>query len=161
MLAATVLVLCGVPLLAGCSTWPRWFSETVSPAAPTVAAGMNAAGQVVDSSKVKAGAGQAVAGIDGRVGEVTGQPAPSSAFVKLHIGMTLQQVVETLGPPSDQGVSTTVKAWLPWASSSDQYRYEVVYKSQGRLVFEGPEGGRWSGSRLVWIIHCATERGYR
>ncbi len=122
---------------------------------------MNAAGQVVDSAKVEAGRGVKTVGLEGRMGEVTGQPVPGGQLTKLQIGMTVKQVIEAIGAPSDQGPSATYKAWLPWVAGRDQYRYEMVYKAQGRLIFEGGDSRDGAGSRLVWVIHCAGERGYR
>jgi hypothetical protein len=123
--------------------------------------GMNAQGQVVDSSKVEAGYGRKVKGINDWEGEITGKPAAKSRFTKLQIGMPMQQVVNLIGQPSDQGAYMTGKAWIPFYFGSDRHRFEMVYKNQGRLIFAGGSIGNFTGGNLVWIIHNATERGQR
>ena len=123
--------------------------------------GMNANGQVVDSSKVEAGYGRKVKGINNWEGEITGKPGAKSRFTKLQIGMPMQQVVNLIGQPSDQGAYVTGKAWIPFYFGSDRHRYEMVYKSQGRLIFAGGSLGTFTGGNLIWIIHNAAEAGHR
>lgn len=124
--------------------------------------GMNEAGQVVDSTKVEAGHGQKVTGLDGTVGEITGKPAAGSKFIRLQIGMTVQQVTDLIGQPTDRGAVATRMAWIPAYFARDRYRYEMVYKGQGRLVFAGGASGNDpTTGRLMWIIHNAGEGGYR
>ena len=38
---------------------------------------------------------------------------------------------------------------------------ELAYKGQGRLIFAGGNLGNISGGNLVWIIHNASDTGYR
>ena len=123
--------------------------------------GMNANGQVVDSSKVEAGYGRKVKGINNWEGEITGKPGAKSRFTKLQIGMPMQQVVNLIGQPSDQGAYVTGKAWIPFYFGADRHRYEMVYKSQGRLIFAGGSLGNFTGGNLIWIIHNAAEAGHR
>jgi hypothetical protein len=123
--------------------------------------GMNADGVVVDASKVEAGYGRKVKGLGDWEGEITGTPAPGSAFAKLQIGMPLKQVTDIAGQPTDQGAFVTGKAFIPFYYGSDRFRYELVYKGQGRLIFAGGYMGDLSGAHLIWIIASATEGGYR
>lgn len=129
--------------------------------------GMNERGEVVDSKKAEAGYGAKVKGIDDWEGEITGKPAPGSKFSQLKIGMPMQQVVNLVGQPSDQGAYLTGKAFIPFYFGSDRHRYEMVYKGQGRLIFASQAGGgyRWGGNELggnlIWIIHSANEQGSR
>jgi outer membrane protein assembly factor BamE (lipoprotein component of BamABCDE complex) len=136
-------------------------STTAAPAAPKVGPGMNDKGEVVDSSKVEAGYGQKVKGINDWEGEITGKPAASSKFTQLKIGMSMRQVVDLVGQPTDQGAYITGKAWIPFYFGSDRHRYEMVYKGQGRLIFAGGSLGDFTGGNLIWIIHNASESGYR
>lgn len=147
----------------GCGQMPRGSSETSSaPAAqPRATSGMNERGEVVDSSKVSAGSGQRVKGINNWEGEITGKPAPNSKFTRLQIGMGMKQVVDLIGQPTDQGAYVTGKAWIPFYFGSDRHRYEFVYKNQGRLIFAGGSLGNYSGGNLIWIIHNQGEPGYR
>lgn len=119
---------------------------------------MNANGEVVDSKLVESGYGQKVKGKDDWEGEITGKPAPGSKFTRLKIGMSATEVRSMLGEPSDQGVHPTGKAWIPFYFGSDKYRYETVYKGQGRLLFASSAGMGWDPNmHLIWIIHSAHE----
>jgi len=103
---------------------------------------------------------QTVKGINGWEGEISGTPAPGSKFKKLKIGMSMQQVTDLIGQPTDMGAYVTGKAWIPFYHGSDRHRYEMVYKGQGRLIFAGGGMGDRSGY-LTSIIHNAQEGGYR
>ena len=126
-----------------------------------VKAGMDAQGNVVDSSKVEAGSGRTVKGLNGYEGEITGNPARNSRFSRLQIGMSARQVTDLAGPPTDQGAYVTGKAFIPFYFGSDRHRFEMTYKGQGRLVFAGGGMGDYSGGNLIWIIHNPNESGYR
>ena len=134
-----------------------------APAAPArgAKAGMDAKGNVVDSSKVEAGSGRTVKGLNGYEGEITGVPARNSKFSRLQIGMSAKQVTDLAGQPTDQGAYVTGKAFIPFYFGSDRHRYEMTYKGQGRLVFAGGGMGDYSGGNLIWIIHNPNESGYR
>ena len=159
------LVLATTWLLSACGNLPGRKSDSAQPAAaastgPKVAPGMNERGEVVDSKKVEQGHGQKVKGIGDWQGEITGKPAPGSKFTALKIGMGAKQVTDIAGTPTDQGAYITGKAWIPFYFGADRHRFEMTYKGQGRLIFAGA-GGFDSGSNLIWIIHNATESGYR
>lgn len=136
--------------------------KTIEPP-PTgkIGPGMNARGEVVDSSKVEAGYGLKVKGIRDWDGEITGRPTPGSKFTRLQIGMPMKQVTDLIGPPSDQGAYVTGKAFIPFFFGADKHRQELVYKNQGRLIFAGGSLGDFSSAHLVWIIHNANEPAYR
>jgi hypothetical protein len=123
--------------------------------------GIDAKGNVTDSSKVEAGSGRTVKGLNDYEGEVTGNPAPGSKFTKLQIGMPLRQVTDLAGPPTDQGAYMTGKAWIPFYFGADRHRFEMTYKGQGRLIFAGGGMGDFSSGYLIWIIHNPNEAGYR
>ena len=152
----------------GASTAASSSSET-APAAPTapsqpkIGPGMNANGDVVDSSKVQGGFGQKVKGRGNWDGEITGRPVPSSAFNRLEIGMTMREAVDLIGPPTSQGAYITGKNFIPFYYGGDRHRVELAYKGRGRLVFAGgsPYGGYASGGNLIWIIHNGNDTGYR
>ena len=139
-------------------------APAAAPAAPArggARAGMDAQGNVVDSSKVEAGSGRTVKGLNGYEGEITGNPARNSRFSRLQIGMSARQVTDLAGPPTDQGAYVTGKAFIPFYFGSDRHRYEMTYKGQGRLVFAGGGMGDYSSGNLIWIIHNPNESGYR
>jgi hypothetical protein len=153
--------------LNGCGSMGGGTRSDAAPA-PAAAAettkvgpGMDSSGQVIDASKVEAGYGQKVKGINDFEGEITGIPAPNSKFTQLQIGMGMKQVTDMIGPPTDQGAYITGKAFIPFYYGSDRHRFELVYKGEGRLIFAGGSLGNFSGGNLIWIIHSASESGYR
>ncbi|MEZ2299095.1 hypothetical protein [Variovorax sp. RCC_210] len=168
LLAATAVVALAT---VGCAS--RGGSGGSQPAAaPTAAApatsarggakaGMDAQGNVVDSSKIEAGSGRTVKGLNGYEGEITGNPARNSKFTKLQIGMSARQVTDLAGQPTDQGAYVTGKAFIPFYFGSDRHRFEMTYKGQGRLIFAGGGMGDYSAGNLIWIIHNPNESGYR
>src|SRR5512137_1604821 len=133
-------------LLTGCQTAQK--SGSTTNATPSVKA---------ESPKDT----QTVKGIGGWEGEITGNPAPGSKFKKLQIGMSMKQVTDLIGQPTDQGSYVTGKAWIPFYFGSDRYRHEMVYKGQGRLIFAGGSVGDYTSGHLISIIHNAQESGYR
>ena len=121
---------------------------------------MNAKGEVVDSSKVEGGNGTKVT-VGEYEGEITGKAAPGSKFNKLKIGMSMKQVFDLIGQPSDQGAYVTGKAFIPFYFGGDRHRFETVYKGTGRLIFAGGGFGDWGSGHLIWIIHNHNEPAYR
>jgi hypothetical protein len=131
-------------------------------AAPKIGPGMDASGNVIDSKKVEAGFGQKVKGLEDWEGEITGRPAAGSKFSQLKIGMSAAQVSGILGQPNDQGAHPTGKAFIPFYFGSDKYRYEAVYKGQGRLLFASGASFGWdANTHLIWIIHNPREGATR
>ncbi len=160
-LAALFVAGCGsMPIGSGSSSAPSP-APAAAPAGPKVGPGMNAAGEVVDSSKVEAGYGQKVKGRGDWEGEITGKPKPGAPFTKLQIGMSMKEVTDLVGQPTDSGAYMTGKAWIPFYFGSDRHRFEMVYKGQGRLIFAGGSLGNFTGGNLIWIIHNSSEGGYR
>lgn len=167
--AAVALVGCGsIPGMGSGSgdgkTAAAPAAAPAAPAAPKSMAGMNDRGEVVDPKKVESGSGTKVKGLGDWEGEITGKPAPGSKFSQLKIGMSVQQVINLIGQPSDQGSYVTGKAFIPFYFGSDRSRYEAVYKGQGRLIFATSAGWGWGSSgdaNLIWIIHSANETGTR
>lgn len=167
LLAATVVVaLAGAGCAsrggsAGSQTAAAPAAAPTAPARGGAKAGMDAQGNVVDSSKVEAGSGRTVKGLNGYEGEITGNPARNSKFTRLQIGMSAKQVTDLAGQPTDQGAYVTGKAFIPFYFGSDRHRFEMTYKGQGRLIFAGGGMGDYSGGNLIWIIHNPNESGYR
>lgn len=155
MKATYFSLLLAMAAIAGCA------QTGGSAPANRVPPGMDSAGNVIDASKVEAGHGQQVKGINDFNGEITGHPAPNSRFAQLQIGMGLRQAIDIVGPPTDQGAYVTGKAFIPFYFGSDRARLELVYQGQGRLIFAGGMLGDYSGGNLIWVINCPTEPGYR
>lgn len=143
-------VIVAIFLLTGCQTAQK-SGDTASPAPAAKA----------ETPKETQKDTQTVKGINNWEGEITGKPAPGSRFTKLQIGMSMKQVTDLIGQPTDQGAYVTGKAWIPFYYGSDRYRHEMVYKGQGRLIFAGGSVGDYSSGHLISIIHNAQEGGYR
>jgi hypothetical protein len=156
VLAGAIATLAVVSLAAPADSWAWGKKAKQSNETP---AWMNANGEVTDSKAVESGYGQEVKGLHDFEGEITGKPAPDSKFTQLQIGMPMKQVTDLIGEPTDQGAYVTGKAFIPFFFGGDQYRYEMAYKGQGRLVFAGKSMG--TGGNLIWIIHNANDDGYR
>jgi hypothetical protein len=147
--------------------------STLSAGGKKIGPGMNAAGEVVDSSQVTEGYGKSVTGKGGWRGEILGTSAPGSRFSKLEIGMSVAEATNIVGRPSDQGNYLTGQAFNPFHFGSGKSRFELVYKNQGRLIFDSPSafsfgggmGGMANGAfgvgNLVWIINNPRESGHR
>jgi hypothetical protein len=157
------MLLIVTAILGACSSMrgSETSSSSSGSAQTKIGPGMNANGEVIDASKVESGYGQKVKGINDFEGEITGIPAPNSKFTELKIGMGFRQVESIAGPPTDQGAYITGKAFIPFYFGSDRTRSEFVYKGEGRLIFAGGSFGDLSGGNLIWIIHSATEPGFR
>lgn len=139
-------------VLAACQTTQGGAAPAPAPAAAAPVPAKPADG---DTRRVK--------GINDWEGDITGKPGPGSRFGQLQIGMPMRQVTDLVGAPTDQGAYVTGKAFIPFYYGGDRYRHELVYKGQGRLIFAGGNGWRGGGGsgNLIWIIHNASEGGYR
>lgn len=170
-LTTLAIALAAATLAAGCANLKLPGSSSSSSGASSdgtadsggskIPPGMNAAGEVIDSSKVEEGHGQKVKGVGDWEGEILGKPAPGCKFTQLKIGMGMKQATDLAGQPTDQGAYVTGKAWIPWYFGSDRHRFEMTYKGCGRLIFAGGSLGDYSGGNLIWVIHSASESGYR
>ena len=67
-------------------------------------------------------------------------PPADSKLAKVRQGMTVGEVEDTLGRPSDQNEYITGKAFIPWYFGRDRNRVAYFYKGLGRVVFEGAGG---------------------
>ena len=159
--------------LSGCAGNGSTGNESAA-ATGRVPSGMNAAGEVIDSSQVSEGHGRKVNGRDGWHGEILGKPAPGSAFNQLQIGMSVAEVTRIVGRPSAQGAYLTGQAFNPFSfGGAGKSRFELVYKNKGRLIFDSPSAwdfgasssgfanGAYGAGYLVWIIHNSREPGTR
>ncbi len=104
---------------------------------------------------------QQVKGLNDVDGEIVGKPAANSKFKDLKIGMSIQQVKNAIGEPSDQGEYESGKRWIPFYYGDDVRRTELVYKGQGRLTFASGSAFGSHGGALIRITHNANEAGTR
>ena len=91
--------------------------------------------------------------------QIVGNIPAGSPFSKLKIGMSLQQVHDTIGEPTDRHNYTTGKAFIPYYFGSDTSRLEELYKAQGSLTFTG-SGIGGTNFKLYKIVYDASETGY-
>ena len=164
--ACVAALMATAALLGGCETVKSVTGQGSSspapaPAATTAAPAPAPAAKAPAPAPAPSGDTVHVKGLNDWEGDITGKPGPNSRFTKLQIGMGMRQVTDLVGQPTDQGAYVTGKAFIPFFFGSDRYRHELVYKGQGRLIFAGGNLGNISGGNLVWIIHNASDTGYR
>jgi hypothetical protein len=90
---------------------------------------------------------------------VVGTPAAGSKFSKIKVGMYSKEVMDLIGPPTDQKSYATGKAWIPFHFGGDNYRMEFLYKGEGSLTFSGGGVGS-SALKLIRITVNTEESGY-
>ncbi|WP_426701760.1 hypothetical protein ACPPVV_01725 [Rhodanobacter sp. Col0626] len=86
-------------------------------------------------------------------------PAAGSKFSKIHVGMYSKEVMDLIGPPTDQKSYQTGKAWIPFHFGGDNYRVEFLYKGEGSLTFSGGGIGS-SAMKLIKVTPNPSESGY-
>lgn len=85
---------------------------------------------------------------------------PDSPFAKVKIGMYKDEVVATIGQPTNWGSYITGKAWIPFHfSGSDTHRLVARYKGIGTLTFAN-DSAYTSGMSVISIDYDPTEPGY-
>jgi len=86
---------------------------------------------------------------------------PESPLAKVQKGMTMGQVAEQLGQPTDQQQYVTGKAFIPWYFGDDVSRVAWHYKGMGRVVFTGGGAFGQGGGVVEWVEYDPSETGYR
>jgi hypothetical protein len=108
-------------------------------------------------------AGYAPAGFcadSAKAADVIGTPAPGSKFAKIQVGMHSKQIMDLIGPPTDQKMYMTGKAWIPFHFGSDNSRTEYHYKGEGVLTFSNGGMGSMGSMKLIRIKVDTQESGY-
>lgn len=90
---------------------------------------------------------------------VVGTPAADSKFAKIKVGMYSKEVMDLIGPPTDQKSYQTGKAWIPFHFGADNFRMEYLYKGEGSLTFSSGGVGS-SAMKLIRITVNTQESGY-
>jgi hypothetical protein len=91
---------------------------------------------------------------------IVGNPPQDSPFAKIALGMSQKQVIDLIGPPTDQKLYQTGKVWIPFYHGTDAVRIEFRYKGQGVITLTGGTGfggGAWTVYR---VIYDPSESGY-
>lgn len=101
-----------------------------------------------------------VQGRGGWKGYISGQPWEDAKFNSLEIGMSYRQVLNLIGPPTDEYSHITGKAWIPFYFGSGRHEHKLLYKGQGRLVLAGDAGfAMGSNAYLIGIEFNPDETG--
>ena len=104
---------------------------------------------------------RAVKSPDGLIdGEIVGTPATDSKFVQLHIGMTLEQVENLIGRPTDTDSRITGKQYQPFYFGGDTQRTEAFYIKEGQLTFSNAQPDN-AADTLIRIMVNTNETGIR
>lgn len=84
--------------------------------------------------------------------------SPGSPLAKVHTGMSFEQVVTILGPPSGQESHMTAHAFNPFAVGNQGQITYFYYAKLGRVVFAGPNfsGG---GTEVIAVEEDSSESG--
>jgi len=90
----------------------------------------------------------------------TGKPRRGSKFAKLRVGMSRQEVMRIIGPPTSQDTHVTGKQFIPFYFGGDMYRSDWYYRGEGELTFsqvayESPN------QDLIYIRVDRKSTGYR
>jgi hypothetical protein len=87
-------------------------------------------------------------------------PIPAdSPFAKIKEGMSSQEVVATIGPPTTSGGYQTGKAWIPFHYGGDNYRVDAHYKGIGWITYSS-DSTFTSGMSVIEIHYDPTDPGF-
>jgi hypothetical protein len=84
-----------------------------------------------------------------------------SPLAKVQVGMSMQEVSNILGMPTNQVKYATGKAWIPWYFGDDASRMEWSYKGMGRVVFTGGNVFGGGGGQVMRVDYDPSETGLR
>ena len=83
-----------------------------------------------------------------------------SRFARVTIGMTMKQVYDLIGRPTDQRVFPTGKNFIPFYYGDDGVRMAAFYRGEGRIIFSGVSGFGERVYKVVDIEYDPSENGY-
>ncbi len=106
-----------------------------------------------------AGCATTDAGSEG--GTIGGTIPTDSDFAKVAMGMTKQELLETIGEPGDKRSRPTAKSLLPFYYGGDSIRSEWFYKGQGRITLVGGNAAGSKTLKVRLIVYDPTEDGKR
>lgn len=85
---------------------------------------------------------------------------PKSKFAKISKGMSMKQVEDLIGPPTDSSDYTTGKAFIPFYFGNDTMRKIQLYKGEGQIVYVGGSGVSGGSALVDEILYDPKETGY-
>jgi hypothetical protein len=93
-----------------------------------------------------------------------GDPGPATTarpgdFSVVRHGMSMEEVVDLIGPPTATTSRVTGKAWAPFYYGGDTARMFALYKGRGRIVFSNDSryAPVW---RVIEVVEDPRESGY-
>ena len=84
-----------------------------------------------------------------------------SPLAKIQPGMTMSQVIEALGQPTDRNNYMTGKAWIPFYYGGDKREEAWHYKGQGRVVFKGGNEFGGDSGTVLYVDYDPSDSGFR
>jgi hypothetical protein len=91
---------------------------------------------------------------------VAAQIPPDSKFAKISKGMSMKQVEDLIGPPTDSSHYATGKAFIPFYFGNDMIRRIQLYKGEGQIIYVGGSGVSGGAPLVDEIIYNPNETGY-
>jgi len=88
---------------------------------------------------------------------IIGKIPASSPLSKVKMDMSMKQVYDLIGSPTDTHTYPTGKCFNPFYFGNDSIRIEARYKGQGRVVF--CDGG-FSEAQVLRVEYDPSETGY-
>ncbi|HUW98063.1 MAG TPA: hypothetical protein VMV40_04355 [Acidiferrobacter sp.] len=92
-------------------------------------------------------------------GYLTGKPRPGSKFYKVRIGMSRQEVMGLIGPPTSESTHPTGKQFIPFYYGGDEFRTDWYYRGEGELTFSQVSYGS-SSEDLIYVRVNRKSSGY-
>lgn len=85
---------------------------------------------------------------------------PNSPLAQIREGMGMAEVTSLIGPPTDQEMSISGKAFIPFYFGADRTVNRLHYKGLGRIYISGIGIGG-GGGRVIKIEYDPQEPGFR
>jgi hypothetical protein len=94
-----------------------------------------------------------------RLDPKTAEPVEYAHISKVRSGMSMEQVIELVGPPTSTSARATGKAFVPFYHGGDASRLIAFYKGQGRIIFN--RHSRYDSTlRVLEVQYNEAEIGY-
>jgi hypothetical protein len=83
-------------------------------------------------------------------------PPAGTPLAKVREGMSMREVEDVAGVPTDRRHHITGKQFIPWYFGNDTNRMNWHYQGQGRVVFQT---GAWREFRVMRVEYDPSEPG--
>lgn len=82
----------------------------------------------------------------------------SSPFSKIKIGMSMNQVNQLIGMPSNKSSYPTINTFIPFYFGSDRIRTKYYYEGEGEIIFKDGDGLGFGGNKKVYSITYSPDK---